>query len=204
MDVITLKNFVLGDLATNSYLLFDQNTKKAFLIDAPHPGDEIQQFIRETSLDLRFCLLTHAHFDHIGAIEKLSCPFYVHSEDTPFLKNPDLNGSSFFGSPFTVEKDPLLLEETAIDLESFHLEILHTPGHTPGSITIKIGNWLFSGDAVFFDSVGRTDLPMASHEQLINSIKKKILSLPEDTIIYPGHGPSTTVEREKRHNPFLS
>jgi len=204
MDALTLKTFVLGDLATNSYLLFDPNTKKAFLIDVPCPNDEIEQFISAEGLSLDFCLLTHAHFDHIGAVDKLSCPVYLHSEDTPFLKNPDLNGSSIFGVPFTIQKDPVLLEETAITLDSFCFEILHTPGHTPGSISIKIGKWLFSGDTVFFDSVGRTDLPLASHEQLIASIKTKILTLSDDTVIYPGHGPATSVEREKTHNPFLS
>ena len=203
MDAITLKNFVLGDLYTNSYLLFKQDTKKAFLIDAPHPTDEIKQFICDQGLDLKFCLLTHAHFDHISGLNSLDRPFYVHCYDTPFLKNPYLNGSSFFDSPFTIGKDPLLLEEIAITLESFYFEILHTPGHTPGSVSIKVGDWLFSGDTLFCDSIGRTDLPLASPEQLVSSVKTKIFPLADETVVYPGHGESTTVAKEKKHNPFL-
>ena len=85
-----------------------------------------------------------------------------------------------------------------------NIEVIHSPGHTPGSVSLKLNDWLFSGDTIFLDSVGRTDIPLASHDTIIESIKNRILTLPPETLIYPGHGPSTTVEREKKHNPFLA
>lgn len=128
----------------------------------------------------------------------------MHSEDAKFLKNPDLNGSRFFGTPFSIKKEPNIYDKSGIlEFEDHKIKILHTPGHTPGSVSLLINNRLFSGDVLFSNSIGRTDFPLASHEQLISAIKEKILTLPDDTIVHPGHGLSTTVGREKEGNPFL-
>ena len=204
MDELILKTFVLGELSNNCYLIFSKKSKKACLIDAPAPISELNDFIKSRSLDIVFIALTHAHFDHIKGLNSESVPFYIHESDIPFLKDPNLNGSIFFGSPVVVEKAPEIYREgMPFCFEDKPIDIIHTPGHTPGSVSLKLGNWLFSGDTLFFGSVGRTDVPLASEEVLISSIREKIMSLPGGTAVLPGHGPSTTVERERKHNPFL-
>jgi glyoxylase-like metal-dependent hydrolase (beta-lactamase superfamily II) len=204
MDGLDLKVFVLGDLFTNCYLIFNKENKKGFLIDAPGNTEKVRNFIEKNELNILFLILTHGHFDHIEDVDKFSQPFYIHKEDIPFLKNADINGSMFFSSPITVGRDPIVLREgVALDFGGFPVEVIHTPGHTPGSVSLKLDKWLFSGDTLFFNSVGRTDVPLASQASLIKSIKEKIFVLSPDTVIYPGHGPSTTVEREAEFNPFL-
>jgi len=121
------------------------------------------------------------------------------------LLDSNLNGSStFLPSAITINRKPLLCPESkTLDFLNYKLKILHTPGHTPGSVSIRLNKWLFSGDALFAGSIGRTDFPYGMHNLLITSIKKKILSLDPDTVVYPGHGPETTVLDEKKSNPFL-
>ena len=204
MDELSLKTFCLGELSNNCYLIFDKITKHAFIIDKPSPGNELDEFIKHQSLTIDFIALTHAHFDHISGLCESSIPFYIHRQDLPLLGDPSLNGSSFFLSPFSIQRKPNFYGQgVPLRFEKHKIDVIHTPGHTPGSVTLKLGNWLFSGDTLFFDSVGRTDVPLASSSDLIESIKGKILTLPADTIVYPGHGPSTTVGREKAENPFL-
>ncbi|MFA6281190.1 MAG: MBL fold metallo-hydrolase [Candidatus Omnitrophota bacterium] len=205
MKNLGLKTFALGVLGTNSYVVYDKETRNAFIIDAPWPFDEINQFIEKEKLNVIFLLLTHGHFDHIGGLRGQFFPFAVHKDDDQLLKNSVMNGSIYFNSSVKIDRDAnfFLEEKTPIKFDSFALDILHTPGHTPGSVCIKIGNWLFSGDTIFLGTVGRTDTPLGSCESLKKSIDDKIIGLPEDTIIYPGHGAPTTIERELQENPFL-
>jgi len=204
MDELTLKTFCLGDLYNNCYLIFDKESKRGFIVDAPAPIDQVSDFIQSENLKIDFVALTHAHFDHISGLDKLSYPFYLHQSDSQFLKDIAINGSAFFGSSIVVNKNPILYKDNKLYfLDKHSIEIIHTPGHTPGGVSLKLGNWLFSGDTLFSDAVGRTDIPLASHEQVIKSIKEKLLVLPPDTIVYPGHGASTTIAKEKEHNPFL-
>ncbi|MBU0694842.1 MAG: MBL fold metallo-hydrolase [Candidatus Omnitrophica bacterium] len=203
MDKLEFKVFVLGGLSTNCYLIFDRETKKGFLIDSPCFSKELNEFVEDENLKIQFIALTHAHFDHIGGLGE-SREFYIHKEDIPLLKDASLNFSSFLNSSFTVKAQPRLYQEnTLLPFNSHNLEVIHTPGHTPGSVCLKLGKWLFSGDTIFFDSIGRTDIPGASTDLLIKSIKEKIFPMAEDIIVYPGHGPSTTIGREKKCNPFL-
>ncbi|MCK4912511.1 MAG: MBL fold metallo-hydrolase [Candidatus Omnitrophica bacterium] len=204
MDELTLKTFCLGDLYNNCYLVFHQGLKRGFIVDAPAPIDEVKDFIQSQNLKIDFIALTHAHFDHIGGLDSLPYPTYVHKEDFQFLKDITINGSAFFGFSIIVEKKAKLYEDNQpLYFDKYPIEVIHTPGHTPGSVSLKLGNWLFSGDTLFCDSVGRTDIPLASHEQIVNSIKTKLLILSPDTIVYPGHGASTTIAREAKSNPFL-
>lgn len=204
MDELILETFVNGPLANNCYLILDQDKKLGCLIDTPWDSREVIDFIKDQKIEIVFILLTHAHFDHIHGLNDFRCPFYVHPKDKPFLSDSQLNGSSFFGSPVTIKREvnlynqdkPLVFNEQAI-------EVIHTPGHTPGSVCLKIADWLFSGDTLFFDSIGRTDIPLASGETLISSLQEKIMILPDSTVVYPGHGALTTIGREKKHNPFL-
>ncbi|MCM8823633.1 MAG: MBL fold metallo-hydrolase [Candidatus Omnitrophica bacterium] len=203
MDNRQLKIFTLGSIQTNCYLIFNLSTKKAILIDAPEDIEEVVDFINENSLYLEGVFLTHGHIDHIKGLDNLNVPFYIHREDKDFLFNPQLNLSYFLGYKFNLNQEPYLLDEGDYKIESFSIHILHTPGHTPGSISILIENWLFSGDTLFFDSIGRTDIPYASYEQIVNSIKNKLVKLDSKTLVFPGHGSSTTIERESKCNPFL-
>lgn len=204
MDDLTLKIFVLGDIANNCYLIFDKNSKKGFIIDCPEPWTQVSKFIQNQNLEILFIALTHAHFDHIGGLGSNNFPFYIHKDDASFLSDSKLNGSAFFTTPLKITRNYNLYNDTPdLNFNGIPIEVIHTPGHTPGSVSLKFGKWLFSGDAVFFNSIGRTDIPLASQEVLIKSIKENILALPSTTIIYPGHGPSTTVEHEKKSNPFL-
>ena len=180
------------------------------MVDAPNPTDEVEDFIRSQNLEIAFILLTHAHFDHIKGLENYPFPFYVHKEDCSLLKNSQLNGSGFFKHLVVIKKKPRLYEvgkplyfNNYPDSPRYPIEVIHTPGHTPGSVSLRLDQWLFSGDTLFLDSIGRTDIPGASQDTLIKSIKQKLLSLPPDTLVYPGHGPTTTIDREVKLNPFL-
>ncbi|MFH1519107.1 MAG: MBL fold metallo-hydrolase [Candidatus Omnitrophota bacterium] len=204
MDELIIKTFCLGDIFNNCYLVFGPKSKKGFLIDAPAPVDEILDFVKIRNLIISFIALTHAHFDHIAGLESLQFPFYVHREDSGFLNNSQLNGSVLFGRPFEINKKPRLYAEgMPFYFGQYPIEIIHTPGHTPGGVSLKLNNWLFSGDTLFSGSVGRTDIPGASQELILKSIKEKLLSLPPETQVYPGHGDSTTIGREIATNPFL-
>ena len=205
MDGLSLKAFCLGDLFNNCYLIFHDKSKKGFIIDSPAPTNEIKDFIRSQSLEIDFIALTHAHFDHISGLESYCLPFYLHKEDFPLLKDPQLNGSAFFTSPVVIENEPRLYKDNEpLYFQSYPIEIIHTPGHTPGSVSLKLGKWLFSGDTLFSGSVGRVDLPGGSFIDLQNSIRKKLFTLPKKIIVHPGHGPDTTIGREKNSNPFIN
>lgn len=203
MDELSLKTFVCGQLYNNCYLVFDNRSKKAFIVDYPLDSPDLNDFIKTKRLEVLFIALTHGHFDHIQGLSSCKYPFYIHREDAMFLTDSKLNGSQFFEPSFIVERKPKIYGQS-LDFDKYKIEVIPTPGHTPGSVSLKINSWLFSGDALFFNSVGRTDIALASHEQLITAIKTKILALAEDTFVYPGHGPSTTVGREKKENPFLT
>jgi hydroxyacylglutathione hydrolase len=201
-----LKKIIVGDLEENCYLLADEKTRNAAIID---PGDDyarISKVIEENSLKPQFIINTHGHADHIGADDKFNLPVYIHKLDVPCLDEPGRNLSYLTGAPFSlsVKKVKPLENGQVIKLDSLSLEIIHTPGHTPGGICIKVDNVVFTGDTLFFGGVGRTDFPGASAQQLIASIRDRLLNLAGDTAIYPGHGPSSTIGNEKRRNPFLA
>ncbi|MFH1825518.1 MAG: MBL fold metallo-hydrolase [Candidatus Firestonebacteria bacterium] len=150
---------------------------------------------------------THAHFDHIGADkelkEKTGADLLIHKEDSTILKESLKILSKFGGKDIMVEPDKLLKEGDIVNVGRLNLEVIHTPGHTPGGICIKIEDVVFCGDTLFKGGMGRYDFPFASYEDLINSIKKKLFILPDDTMIYPGHGDFTTIGEERKNNPFL-
>ncbi|MGE8204505.1 MBL fold metallo-hydrolase [Heyndrickxia sp. NPDC080065] len=201
----------LGILQTNCYLLVG-DMKECIVIDPGDEGEKLLTIINDQKLKPIAILLTHAHFDHIGAVDTIrnafNIPVYVHKKEANWLVDPTLNGSEIFMMGRSVQQQPadqLIDNETSLTIGSFTLDIFQTPGHSPGSISfyIKEMGIVFAGDTLFLNSIGRTDLPGGNHQQLLESIEKKLLVLPEDTIVLSGHGPETMIKDEKVNNPFL-
>ena len=201
-----IKKMVVGGLETNCYIFADLDTKESVLID---PGGNkeglIESEIKRHGLKLKCIINTHGHGDHISSNRKFKAPVYIHKLDANFLENSELNMSAAFG--FAIKSPPanrLLEDGDIIDVGELKLRVIHTPGHTPGSISLLGDGVVFTGDTLFAGGVGRTDFPYGSDKQLINSIKYKLLTLDEKTIIYPGHGSSSTIGKEKRENSFIN
>lgn len=191
-------------MAVNCYVVADGASKDACIIDPGADPDRIKNFLKRESLNPKFILNTHGHGDHIAANGSFGCPIYIHRLDGIFLTDPEKNLSEMFGFPIVAPPASRLLEDKErISLSGLELEIIHTPGHTPGSISIKLGDSIFTGDALFAGGIGRTDFDYGDERVLLKSIKERLLVFGANTIIYPGHGEASTVGKEKSSNPFL-
>lgn len=187
-ETLGIKNFVLGPLSTNCYLIYEKSTHKGMLIDPAAYDTEITNYIRDNDIDMVGVLNTHGHPDHILGNADFDLPVMIHKLDEPDLSR---------------RAQRLLADGDIVRLGDIKLEVIHTPGHTPGGISIKYDNLLFTGDTLFAEGVGRTDLAGGDYDTLMKSIRDKILILPDSVRVFPGHGPETTVGHEKEHNPFL-
>ncbi|MFQ5681031.1 MAG: MBL fold metallo-hydrolase [Candidatus Omnitrophota bacterium] len=203
---LVLKTIVVGQLSANCYVLGHKPSGRAFIVDPGAEAGKIKGYLRDKRLQAEFVLHTHGHIDHIGADKELGLPVYIHREDKDCLFDARANLSGFMGSPFSLSKTVanILEDNQEIEFVGLRLKIIHTPGHSPGGICILLGNMLFSGDTLFAAGIGRTDLAGGSRSRLINSIKQRLFCLDEHTVVYPGHGPATTIAREKRENPYLT
>ena len=205
-----LETFPVGPLQCNCTILGDEETGEAIVID---PGDEIGRIARRLNtlgLKLKQILITHAHIDHIGGALKLKkltgAPILMNENDLPQLKiMADQAGWLGIDTPETAPPDHNLSDGLIVGLDRFPAQVIHTPGHTQGSVCLHFAplNLLVAGDTLFAGSIGRTDLPGGNERQIIQSIHHRLLVLPEETRILPGHGPATTIGREKYTNPFL-
>jgi len=203
-----LETLCVGQMQVNCYILASSHNSRAIIID---PGDEkqkIERVLKKYFLKPEFIINTHGHIDHIGCDDKFGVPVYIHRQDLALLENPELNLSVFFAPPFSLKSNVKILEDKDnIELDQIQLEVIHVPGHTPGGISLLMkkpkDKILFTGDALFYHGIGRTDFSGASETLLIKSIKMRLFKLSDDTIVYPGHGPSSTIGEEKNNNPFL-
>ena len=202
----------LGILQTNCYILYNEK-KDCVIFDPGAEGKKFLAFLKKEKFNPLAILLTHAHFDHIGAVDAVRdeyhIPVYVHKKEADWLENPRVNGSAHFVPNHPVQAkaaDHFIREEGPLEIGPFLLEVLETPGHSPGSVSYysKELEVVFAGDTLFKDSIGRTDLVDGNSSQLLKSIHDKLLSLPEETFVLPGHGPVTTVQDEMDRNPFLN
>jgi hydroxyacylglutathione hydrolase len=199
---------VVGPLDTNCYLVYCDETLACAIIDPGAEAERIFPLIYELGLQPSVLLNTHGHLDHIGANrdvkDKFDIPFCIHGLDKPLLEHGLQSELSFFlGAKESPPPDRLIQDEETIAIGQSALRVVHTPGHTPGSVSFLGDGLLFSGDTLFNGGVGRTDLPGGSTRDLEDSIRTRILTLPPETIVLPGHGPWTTVGEEKESNPFL-
>lgn len=203
---------VLGSYQTNCYVLRkNQTDKDCLIIDTGLESEELMDFLGKNDLNPLAAVFTHGHADHTCGIPLLRKKYpdikvYIHTLDAEMLTNSSKNLSMLAGSIFKTDPADILLEENdMIEPAGITLKVICTPGHTPGGISLyaQSENIIFVGDTLFADSIGRTDFPGGNSELLIESIKHKLLTLPPETICYPGHGPQTTIAQEKMYNPFL-
>ncbi len=192
----------------NTYLVYDQDSLEGVVIDPGCSPAKILKEIKDNKLKIKYILLTHGHADHIagltGLAQETKAPVLVHEFDAPYLEDPAKNLSGFMGAPVIAPKPQQLLRDgSEVSVQGITFRVLHTPGHTPGSVCYLTQAGLFSGDTIFQESIGRTDFPGSSSDNIIRSIKEKIWALPGSTAIYSGHGEPTTVSHEKKHNPFI-
>lgn len=212
---MVIKHLTTGPLQVNTYIVGDEATGDAVIIDPGGNASEILRLVEEAGLTLQRIINTHAHFDHVGGVQPLKeaagVPFALHRDDLPILENYSSQLAYFGasgGEPPAV--DEYLEAGQEIEVGETVLRVLFTPGHSPGHVTFvhddpesSEGPVAFSGDVLFQRSIGRFDLPGGNYERLMRSIREELLPLGDKTVIYPGHGPSTTIGEEKKHNPYL-
>ena len=206
-----LKSLAVGPFATNCYIVGSESSNRGIVIDPGAEAKLILNTVKDSGLTIPLVVVTHVHLDHIGALvpvlEETGAKFAIHEVDAKaglgvFSRMlSSVTGGSFSQPP---TPDKLLKDGDTIDIDDLHFTVLHTPGHTPGGISLYGHGVVFSGDSLFNYGIGRTDFPGCSHEQLIDSIQNKLMTLPDETVVYPGHGPSTTIGTERQTNPFLN
>jgi len=203
-----LEGMAVGANGANCYLFACDETKEAVLVD---PGDSpriLERWVLSKGVKVTYILLTHGHLDHIGAVadlrRALQARVAIHQADALMLTDAQANLSSLLGTPFTVgPADELLVDGQIIKVGNKQVKVLATPGHTPGGLCFVTPEGVLSGDTLFAGSIGRTDFPGGSIDELLRSIEEKLLAMPDETRVYPGHGEMTTIGNEKRDNPFL-
>lgn len=204
------EKIVVGPLSVNCFVLGCENNREAVVVDPGGDVDLIEQVVRKHNLKVSAIIDTHGHFDHVGgnreAVSAFGARLLIHQSDSPMLGRvaevARMYGMYGENSP---ESDEFLADEMEIRFGDCKIKVLHTPGHTQGGCCLYLEGekLIISGDTLFADSIGRTDLPGGSHDQLLESIRTRLFTLPDDVVVYPGHGPDTTIGHEKRCNPYF-
>ncbi len=203
-----IKQIAVGPFQMNAFVVHNENSDECILFD---PGDELEKiysYLNENGLTPKAIFNTHGHIDHICFLsqiqQKYNLPFYLGKDDEPLLDSLAKQGTMFGIETATPPKVTDYLEDgQSFEIAGLSFSTLHAPGHSPGSICFHFDKTVITGDVLFYDSIGRTDLFMGNYDQLIESIKTKLLTLEDEIVVYPGHGPSTTIGRERQNNPFL-
>lgn len=205
---VNIQRFVVGPFQSNCYILSIKDSNECIMVDPGMPAKEIEDYIEKNNLSLKYILITHGHFDHIGGIDffrdRFNAKVCISAEDSSMLSDSYLNLSEMSFKKIIVKKaDVLLNDGDILRLKNDIITVIPTPGHTPGGLCYKIDDVCFSGDTLFKGSIGRTDFPGGNYSEIMNSIKCKLLVLDDDLLICPGHGDTTTIREEKLYNPFL-
>jgi glyoxylase-like metal-dependent hydrolase (beta-lactamase superfamily II) len=204
------KGLIVGLLEVNCYILGDEETKEAVVIDPGGDEDAILEVLNHNQFKLKLIIDTHGHFDHVDANQPLKdatgAKIAIHVADAQMLDKPSSEAMFFTGNRLRLSQPDILLNENDIlTFGKYRLKVLHTPGHTPGGISLVLEDhpYVYVGDLLFAGSIGRTDFPGGNHDALINAVRNKIFPLGDNYTVYPGHGPVTTVAQERKYNPFF-
>jgi glyoxylase-like metal-dependent hydrolase (beta-lactamase superfamily II) len=213
MGELKILSAELGPVMTNTYILVDEDIKEAVIIDPADNAAELIQFLEGNELTLDGVLLTHGHYDHINALQGLREKYdpwklkvYAAKPEQEVLMVKSYNLSDQFGEGYTTHANMMIKDHQVFEVTSAHkAECIYTPGHTLGSCCyyFKPEGWLFVGDTLFAGSIGRTDLPTGNYDELMRSVNEILMQFPDETIVFPGHGPSTTIGQERKTNPFV-
>ena len=211
--MLYIERFSFNPFQENTYIIYN-DANECWIVDPgmyePHETEAMDSFIKDNNLKPQAIINTHTHIDHILGVDALKSkyriPFYIHEKDLPVLQSATVSAAMFgfdFRNPPV--QDGFINEQEPLKLATDELEVRFTPGHSPGSVVFYYpeGKWLIGGDVLFNGSIGRTDLPGGDHNTLIKSIETQVYTLPDDTVVHSGHGPATTVGREKQYNPFV-